>query len=307
MKKISFLAEDKIELDGLLYLNNLNSSNEKNIKNEDIKEIRKNTKIIISIHGMSSNCFKNREEVIAKNLEEYDYFCFNNRGSELVKYIRKTENSKKIKSLGGATYEDPLDSYYDILGAIKYVLSIGYTDILLQGHSLGSTKIVYTYNRLKNENNLVINNIKGIILLSLVDIVAAIKVFSKDKYKENINLALELSKNDNLALMPHNSFIHPISAKTYLNYTINSKDIDFAGFGRDEELNVLNNIDVPIFMRWGNINEMIIQKAEDLVLLVNTIIKNENKDIGYIDGADHGYSKKEDILAKEISNFIKNI
>lgn len=301
MKKVSFLAEDKIELDGLLYLNNLNLSSEKN------EEINKNTKIIISIHGMSSNCFKKREEAIANNLKDYDYLCFNNRGSELVRYIRKTENGKKIKTLGGATYENPIESYYDILGAIKYVLSIGYTDILLQGHSLGSTKIVYTYNRLKNENNLVINNIKGIILLSLVDIVAAIKVFSKDKYKDNINLALELSKNDNLALMPHNSFIHPISAKTYLDYTINSKDIDFAGFGRDEELNVLNNIDIPLFMRWGNINEMIIQKAEDLVLLVNTIIKNENKDIGYIDGADHGYSKKEDILAKEISNFIKNI
>ena len=60
---------------------------------------------------MSSNCFKQRDEVIAKKANEnnIDYFCFNNRGSDLVRYIRKTENGKKQKFLGGTSYEDVLD------------------------------------------------------------------------------------------------------------------------------------------------------------------------------------------------------
>ena len=77
MQIINFLATDGIELTGILY----NS----NIKNEDV---------ILSIHGMTSNCFKKRDEEIAKKANEnkIDYFCFNNRGSELAKYIRKNIN-----------------------------------------------------------------------------------------------------------------------------------------------------------------------------------------------------------------------
>ena len=73
MEVIYFLATDGIKLDGLLYT----SEN----KTEDI---------ILSIHGMGSNCMKKRETTIAKLANEngIDYFCFNNRGSELVKYSR---------------------------------------------------------------------------------------------------------------------------------------------------------------------------------------------------------------------------
>ena len=35
-------------------------------------------------------------------------------------------------------------------------------------------------------------------------------------------------------------------------------------------------------------------------------IKNDKLDIGYIDGADHSYTGKEEILANEIQNFLKD-
>ena len=57
----------------------------------------KANKIILSVHGMSSNCFKEREDKLSSYMNEnnIDYFCFNNRGSELVKYIRKDINDKE--------------------------------------------------------------------------------------------------------------------------------------------------------------------------------------------------------------------
>ena len=67
------------------------------------------------------------------------------------------------------------------------MLELGYTDIYLQGHSLGCTKIVYTYNKLKNENN--VKNIKGIMLLSLVDIPDCQKYDLGDKYAEMMEYA----------------------------------------------------------------------------------------------------------------------
>ena len=150
MEKIDFIATDGIELCGILY-----------------KGKEKTDKIILAVHGMTSNCFKKRDDIIAKkaNEEKIDYFCFNNRGSEIVKYISKNINGKKEKSLAGTAYEDVLEGYEDIVGAILKLKELGYSKIYLQGHSLGSTKVVYTYNELKEEETDILNNIKGIILL----------------------------------------------------------------------------------------------------------------------------------------------
>lgn len=289
MEKVDFLATDGIELSGILY---------------NGKE--KNKKIILSIHGMASNCMKTRDTIIAKNANEnnIDYFCFNNRGSEIVKYISKNINGKKEKQLAGTAYEDVLESYEDIVGAILKLKELGYKDIYLQGHSLGCTKIVYTYNELLEEKETdILNSIKGVILLSLIDIPMAIKVYTGEKFEKYLKLAEE--KENKLELMPTSSFIHPISVKTFLRYVRDNKDIDFAKYGRDNELKKLNNIKAPIFMRWGNDNEMILQKADELVSMVSNLIQNQNKDINYIDGANHSYNEKEEILAKEIIEFVK--
>ena len=60
-------------------------------------------------------------------------------------------------------------------------------------------------------------------------------------------------------------------------------------------------------MRWGNVNELILQNAEDLCNLIKEKIKIQKKDIGFIEGADHSYHGKEEALSNEIKEFIKNI
>lgn len=294
MKKIDFLATDGIKLNGILYNSHEGSES-----------------VILAIHGMSSNCFKKRDQVIAEyaNKNNIDYFCFNNRGSELAKYIRKNIDEKEEKLLGGTSYEDVLEGYEDIVGAIIKLKDLGYKNIYLQGHSLGCTKIVYTYNELIDEEEYdILSCIKGVILLSLIDIPTTLKIYLKDEYNHYIELAEQKeSEQKGYELMPKEAFIHPVSIKTFLRYARDNKEIDFARFGYDNDLKKLNNIRVPIMMRWGNQNEMILQKADELVNLVTNILKNENKDIDYIDGADHGYTGKENELANQIINFIKNI
>ena len=290
MKVIYFLATDGIKLDGLLYT----SEN----KTEDI---------ILSIHGMGSNCMKKRETTIAKlaNENNIDYFGFNNRGSELVKYTRRYTEGKREKNLGGTSYEDVLEGYEDITGAIIKLKELGYKNIYLQGHSLGCTKIVYTYNELKEGQDDMLSNIKGVILNSLIDIPKAIRVYLRDSFNKYLEYAESKERENKLQdMMPREAFIHPISVKSFLRYARDNKEIDFAKYGEDSELIKLNNIDVPLFMRWGNDNEMITQKADELVDLVNNIITNPNKDIDYIDGANHSYDAKEDELAKQIIEFI---
>ncbi len=293
MKKVDFLATDGVLLNGFLW--------ESKKKTQDV---------ILAIHGMASNCFKKRDEIIAKNANKsaIDYFGFNNRGSELVKYIKKSIEGRNVEKLAGTSYEDVLQGYEDIVGAILKLKELGYQNIYLQGHSLGCTKIVYTYNELKEEGeNNILENIKGIILLSLVNIPNTLKVYLGDKFEKYLKLAEDKQEQGKkLEFMPKEAFIHPISVKTFLRYARDYQEIDFANYGEDMKLEKLNKITVPLLMRWGNDNEMILQKADELVNLVNHSISNPNKDIHYIEGANHNYTGKEEILAEQIINFIKS-
>ena len=136
----------------------------------------------------------------------------------------------------------------------------------------------------------------------------SLKVYLGENYETYIKLAEEKEVSGNVnEIMPKQAFIHPISVKSFLRYARDNSQIDFAGYGRDNKLEKLNNIEVPLFMRWGNDNEMIVQKAEELVVMIDNIIENSKKNIDYIDGADHSYKGKEEILAKQILEFIKNI
>lgn len=287
LERVYFNTEDEIELVGLLE-----------------RPTNPTKRVVISVHGMQSNCLKRREDILSKEISNAGvaYFAFNNRGAELMTYTRKTTGEKILN--GGSVYEDVLDGYYDIKGAINKMLELGYTDIYLQGHSLGCTKIVYTYNKLKNENN--VKNIKGIMLLSLVDIPDCQKYDLGDKYAEMMEYAENKEKEGKLNdLMPIESFDHPICVRSYLRYFKYNKDIDFARFwDKDYNFKELNNIQIPLFLRWGNVHDLVLQNLSNLIEILKSKIQNEKLDIGYIDGADHGYTGKEEALAKEIISFI---
>ena len=294
LKRIDFQATDGVPLNGLLHL----------------PENKTNT-VVIALHGMSSNCFKYREQVIAKKMTQKDvaFFGFNNRGSELMKYLKREKQDGETEHLlGGTSFEDVLESYHDVKGAMIQMLHLGYTNIYLQGHSLGATKVLYTYTKLKEKQETdLLSHIKGIILLSLVDIPNMLVLGLGDKkYKVMLEHAKNLIANGKETdFMPQDAFIHPISAKAFLRYSKENSQIDFARYSEtDYNFPELNAVECPLFMRWGDTGELISQPAEDLINNLKQKLQNKKQDIAYIPGADHSYSEKEERLAEEIWNFI---
>lgn len=66
-------------------------------------------------------CARSLFAIISNKVAELniDTLCFNNRGSEIIKYCQK-ENGEK--ALQGTAYEDVEECFYDIVGAIKSVV-----------------------------------------------------------------------------------------------------------------------------------------------------------------------------------------
>jgi len=294
LEKIYFNTDDKVELFGLLDIP------DNNLKTDEV---------VISVHGMQSNCYKKREDILGKviNKSGIAYFAFNNRGTEIACYTKKVDGSKTLN--GGCAFEDILESYYDIKGAINKMIELGYTKIHLQGHSLGCTKIIYAYNKLKNENYINLDKIKSVILLSLVDLVDLQKHdLGIEKYNKVLEWAIQKEVNDEeMDLLPSDSFDHPISVKSYLRYYRDNEDIDFARFSDKEyDFKEINNINIPLFLRWGE-KDLVVQELDDLIELLKFKINNESLDISYIRDTDHGYTNKEDVLGKEIEEFLLQI
>ncbi len=291
IEKVYFNSIDNLNLIGLLHTPK-----------------KKTETVLISVHGITSNCLKRRDDVLAQKCTDLGiaYFCFNNRGHEIIcNYGRIEDNDMHFYGSGA---ENIYDSYFDIKGAMIEMQKRGYKKIILQGHSMGCTKVVYTYNEFLNNNETtMLDAITGIVLLSMVDIPTALKqVLGKD-YKKIISyfeLLKKRGKGDKLVVLDAST--PPVRPNTILQYAEDNKKIDFAKFGDNRTtFKELNNIKVPLFMRWGNINELIFQGADELTQKLNEKIKNENKDISYIAGANHNYTGKEEELGEQITDFIK--
>lgn len=292
IEKIYFKSEDGLELTGLLHTS----------------EGREDKEVVISTHGMGSNCLKKRDDIIARKVSEngISYFTYNNRGQGFINPV-STEDGKIIQ---GTVFEDVENSYFDIVGAIKCMLNLGYKKIYLQGHSLGSTKTVYTYNKLiQKKEEEILNSIKAVILLSLVDLVDVMQLLVKSNPTVDVpKLALEKEKlhMEDFIIETKVPFMPYVSVKTFLKYYRDNSNFDFARYTDNKfDFTELNNIKVPIFMRWGNKRELVSISAEDVAKIVNSKLKSQQKDISVIDGATHNYKDKESILAEEIMKFLK--
>ena len=286
ISKVFYKTEDNVSLTGLLHMP------------EETKPIT----VVISTHGITSNCLKYRDDVLAKLFTEYNiaYFAYNNRGHDIINADCANENSK----IQGSAVENITDSYYDIKATIKEMLAKGFKRIILQGHSLGCTKTVFTYNKLLEENHTeIINSIYGISLLSMVNIPGFLKLTLGNEFEKTLNYVKSFNEKEDVIIEVSNNF-PPIRPRTALNY-IENKEIDFFDYtDQNFKFEILNKIKAPLFMRWGNVNELISIDAKDLVKMMNEKIENNKKDINYIDGANHNYSDKEDILAKDILNWM---
>lgn len=271
---------DNIEMVGILY-----------------EPEEKNTKIVIHVHGLCGNFYENRFiDILAKTYTDkgYSFLTFNNRGTNFISELLKNNDFEIV----GGCYEKFIDCLLDIDGAIKFIKQKGYTEVILEGHSYGCNKVIYYYSKKKDEN------INKIVLLAPCDIPQESKKFlSKEEYEkaklESTRLVNEGKGKELIDFSVNANGV--ISASTYYNDFLPNGENDFIRYidGINEKSEILNNIEIPVLVIFGDIDECVLtQDIETVKGYLNNNIKNCN--IKIIEGADHSYTDKYEELGKII-------
>ena len=131
---VRFDATDGVELSGLLY---------------EPRRATKRAALFLHGTGGASVFDSKRTNILAGEFARNGiaYFPFNNRGAHLLRRLRRRRKSVG----GGMAYERIRDCIHDIDGAIRFLRSRGYRDLVLIGHSTGANKIaVYDHYRRRN-------------------------------------------------------------------------------------------------------------------------------------------------------------
>ncbi len=273
---------DGIELPGIIYTPDINTN-----------------KIVIHVHGLSGNFYENR---FLDNLAEtytnkgYSFLTFNNRGKDYITEMLKGNECVIL----GSCYELFKDCILDIEGVINWVKSHNYTEITLEGHSYGCNKVIYYYDN-KNQDC-----IKNIILLAPCDIPTEIENYTGDMYKTCIDESKKLiANNRENELIDFPVFANKkISAKTFYTDFLYESDCDFFRYReKDTKSEILNKINIPILVIFGDKDECVLTETKDVVInyLKNNI---KNCEIRIIENTNHSYDNKYEELGNVIGENI---
>jgi len=254
--------------------------------------------ILINIHG-TSGCFYIEEYTpfLAEELPALGVATLftNNRGSHVMEAWQKS----------GAALEIFEDCVLDLDVWVRYVLSLGYRRIILQGHSLGTEKVVYYMNKGNPPPA-----VAALILLGVSDSFGnqarIAKGFPVDPMVEAGRLMAEGRGEQFLTSVwrPHGGAV-PKSAASYLNFFSPGSELSKAlPLRQGGELSYYRGIRVPILVVVGEFDPFTCLPVREALALLQK--ENNRTQTRWIPGADHDFSGKSRELADVIKEFLKS-
>ena len=263
------------------------------------KPKRRGPKALIWIHGLGSNFAHGQTliEILSAACQKagIGYFKFNTRGHDIV-----SRGASKEKGLQGSGFEKFEECVSDIRAMISSARKLGYNHIVLAGHSTGANKVLYYLYKTRDRS------VRGLALLGPVnDIAAGRKKFGAAGLARGLALAEKLLKKKSDALMPQSYGI--FSARRFLSMFRHGDAEDVFPYLRRSALwKELKTVRVPVAVVFGSRDEYLDRPTKKLIELfhahaASTRMFTESS----IQGADHGFRKKEKELVRTLMNFIK--
>jgi len=260
---------------------------------------------VIHIHGMSGNGYENgfldtlHDELATKDVS---FFAIDTRGRGIISsFWKKDELSRwgEGTKLGGSCFEIFEECVHDIQGAINYLKTRGKTKFILQGHSLGCTKVVHYMNSQDR------SDIAKVVLLAPTDMVGWASRDSNHKaYVSKAKQLITEGKPTDLVGAQCWPDETPLSAQTYLSICVADTTADI--YGEREGGALLGRVTQPMLIIYGTTDIGItdVDGTIDVWQARTEKISNPNTSIAILDGASHSFKNYEQNLSHLIADFV---
>lgn len=263
---------------------------------------------VIHVHGMSGNGYENYfldnfREMYNKN--GISLFTIDTRGRGIISSFwrgNEIDSWGEGTKLGGSCFEIFSESVDDIQVAIDYLKAQGRSKFILQGHSLGGSKVV---NYLVTKNN---PEIIGAVLLAPTDMVGWAN--TDPSHQDNLKKSEEfISRDEGEELVSAQCWLDktPLSAQTYPTLCKAGTAVDIYGERAGGAL--LGHIQLPALIAYGDSDIGILKVDGSIDKWIERVnnIKNQNTSISVIKGAAHSFKGCEAELSKNVESFVKEI
>lgn len=265
---------------------------------------KRTKKIIIHIHGKEGHFIQNHFVSTMGNAypsRGYAFLTFNNRGHDYMADLIKKTSTGYIWEQGGTVFDILEDSLYDIQGIINYVQGLGFTDITLQGHSLGPHKMCYYIVNTPN------HSISRLIFLTTADVHYQFDISVPDWPKYSLLAKRMIDEGKGKELMPIRLWSNcPVSAATFWNYTNpHTNCFVFNGTHPEKEYKNFNKIVLPMVVINPENDVATGIKQEKAVELIRKNSVSKDFSAYIIKNAVHNFLGREDELVETAIQWLK--
>ena len=260
---------------------------------------------LLHIHGMEGNFYQdNFVHTLTKELEENEigFLTVNTRGDG--KDTDFNTVSGEIVRVG-SRYELLEEAHLDITAWIKFLVDEGYKELILQGHSAGTVKVVrYLFEgELKDKVN-------KLILLSPIDPLGFRIANGRNNIEDFLRKAQNKVDDGNGDELITSEFDHDVlSYRTFVSwYRRDDLGKMFEFCDTHYDFPVLKQINIPTKIITGSKDEYLHPSnpehpEEAMNILLNNIPNSKGK---IIEGSVHSFKPHEDVMVDEVITFILN-
>ncbi len=278
----SYFASDGLILNGLL-----------------ARSRKVNKRVIINVFGMTSDFFaSNRYPVFHDVLRgsDTDIFFANNRGFGSVTRFKR-RNKEDV--FAGTALEKFEDCVFDIKGAMDLLASLGYKDIILQGHSTGAQKVAYYQYKRRDRR------VKGIILLSPSDDYNLAKRNLGRRFNKAVKLAKTMVAHRKGHLMTP-AWISYYSASRFLSYA-DPKNAEARLFDYEGLMREFSRISVPVLAVFGSREQCASKSVRECLDILKRKTGSGDYEGVIVKGGDHSFRRREEELALLIAGWSSRV
>lgn len=258
--------------------------------------------IMILMSGICSNIFNNQllqttGEILSQNGISYIV----GQATDAFSVLHYSNTVTKTQELKGVALDDFSVINEDIQAYIDYAKSLGYKNIILGGHSLGSNRVIHYLSQNPNPT------VKQFIISGPVDLIDMLNVMTTPEQFEMAKELVEKDRGDEILPFLFGGF-SPMSANTMINNWYNNKIYKNCPFlSGDGETDSLSKIKINGLILIGEKDNCAGPNPFDFANKINMSMKSysDNK-IVILEGAGHVFYNKHNEYAQEVLKFIKN-